>query len=281
MLTDNSYGKSGIRLVKVTRKPNRHELVDLTIAVRLEGEFAAAHVSGDNARVLPTDTMKNTVYALAADHALDSAESFGLHLAAHFLAGGSDVSRVTVTLTEHLWEPLPVRGQPHPHSFRRVGPERRTAAVSAERGQTTVEAGTEGLLLLKSAGSAFSGFRRDPLTTLSETRDRIFATSVAASWRYTETDINYRLLRAAVRETLLETFAEHASESVQHTLNAIGEAVLSRHPEVAKIRLSLPNKHHLPVDLRPFGLQNRNEVFVATEEPYGLIEGTLTRGPKS
>ena len=277
MLSDNSYGKSGIRLVKVTRKPNRHELVDLTIAVRLEGEFAAAHVSGDNARVLPTDTMKNTVYALAADHALDSAESFGLDLAAHFLAGGGDVSRVTVILTEHLWEPLAVRGQPHPHSFRRVGPERRTAAISDGRGQTTVEAGIEGLLVLKSAGSAFSGFRRDPLTTLAETRDRIFATSVAASWRYIETGISYRLLRAAVRETLLETFAEHASESVQHTLNAMGEAVLVRHPEVAEIRLSLPNKHHLPVDLRPFGLENRNEIFVATEEPYGLIEGTLRR----
>ena len=280
MLTNNSYGKSGIRLVKVTRKPNRHEIVDLTIAVRLEGEFAAAHVSGDNARVLPTDTMKNTVYALAADHALDSAESFGLDLAAHFLAGGSDVSRVTVTLTEHLWEPLAVRGQPHPSSFRRVGPEQRTAAISARRGETTVEAGIEGLLVLKSAGSAFSGFRRDPLTTLAETRDRIFATSVAASWRYIETGISYRLLRTAVRETLLETFAEHTSESVQHTLNAIGEAVLARHPEVVEIRLSLPNKHHLPVDLRPFGLENRNEIFVATEEPHGLIEGTLKRSAK-
>src|SRR5262245_52155860 len=159
MLAENSYGKSGIRLVKVTRKPNRHELVDLTVAVRLEGEFSAAHVSGDNSRVLPTDTMKNTVYALAADHAMASAESFGLDLAAHFLAGGRDVSRVTVTLTEHLWEPLAVSGQPHPYSFRRIGPERRTAAISASRKETRVEAGIEGLLVLKSAGSAFSGFR--------------------------------------------------------------------------------------------------------------------------
>ena len=277
MLAENSYGKSGIRLVKVTRKPNRHELVDLTVAVRFEGEFGAAHVSGDNARVLPTDTMKNTVYALAAGHALDSAESFGLDLAAHFLAGGSDLSRVTVTLTEHLWEPIAVGGQPHPHSFRRVGPERRTAAISAQRGQATVEAGIEGLLILKSAGSAFSGFRRDAFTTLPETRDRIFATSVAASWRYIGSDINYRLLRAAIRETLLETFAGHASESVQHTLHGMGEAVLARHPEVGEIRLSLPNKHHLPVDLRPFGLENRNEIFVATEEPFGLIEATLRR----
>jgi urate oxidase len=280
MLSDNSYGKSGIRLVKVTRRPDRHELVDLTIAVRFEGEFDAAHVSGDNARVLPTDTMKNTVYAIAADHALESAERFGLELAAHFLARGAEVSRVTVTLTEHLWEPLAVGGHPHPHSFRSVGPERRTASVSVSRGQTTVEAGIEGLLVLKSAGSAFSGFRRDPLTTLAETRDRIFATSVAASWRYAEADMNYRVLRAAVRGTLLETFAEHASESVQHTLHAMGEAVLARHSEVAEIRISLPNKHHLPVDLRPFGLENRNEIFVATEEPYGLIEGTLKRSAK-
>jgi urate oxidase len=277
MLAENSYGKSGIRLVKLVRRPDRHEIVDLTVAVRLAGDFEAAHVSGDNSRVLPTDTMKNTVYALAADHSMMPFETFGLDLVAHFLAGDGELASVTVDLEEHPWEPLAVRGRPHPHAFHRSGTEVRTARIRGTRGSTSVEAGLDGLVVLKSAASAFSGFRRDRLTTLPETRDRIFATSVTARWRYAETGINFGTLRGEIRQALLETFAGHASESVQHTVNAMGETVLERHAEVDEIRISLPNKHHLPVDLSPFGRENRNEIFVATEEPYGLIEATLRR----
>jgi urate oxidase len=280
MLAQNSYGKSGIRLVRVIRGRDRHRVIDLTVAVRLEGDFAAAHLEGDNREVLPTDTMKNTVYALAAGHAFDSIEAFGLDLASHFLEASSKAERVQISIREHSWEPIAADGRPHPHAFRRLGPERARATVTAARGHRSVEAGVEGLLLMKTADSAFSGFARDRYTTLAETRDRILATEVAASWRYTETDINWSGLRAAVRQTLVETFARHESESVQHTLHAMGEAVLARHPQVAEIRLSLPNKHHLPVNLTPFGLENKNEIFVATEEPYGLIEATLTRSAK-
>jgi urate oxidase len=279
MLAENSYGKSGIRLVKVVRRPERHEIVDLTVAISFEGDFAAAHVAGDNADVLPTDTMKNTVYALAKDHPLDAIESFGLDLAAHFLSGNPRVSRVTVTLALHPWDPLIVGQRPHPHAFVRAGSEVRTAAVTRTHEGEMVQAGLEGLLILKSARSAFSGFRRDRYTTLTETRDRIFATSVSARWRYLGKDLDFRAVGLGVRQALLETFAQHESESVQHTLHAMGEAALARHPEVAEIQLSLPNKHHLPVDLSPFGLENGNEIFIATEEPYGLIEATLVRSP--
>ena len=277
MLGANSYGKSGIRLVKLLRPGDLHEIVDLTVAVQFEGDFAAAHVDGDNANVLPTDTMKNTVYALAKNHPIGSPEAFGLDVSAHFLGASPQVSRVSVTLTQHPWERLAVRERPHPHAFRRAGSETRTALVSRTPEAATVEAGLEGLVVLKSGESAFSGFRRDRYTTLPETRDRIFATSITAGWRYASAEADFRLLHRGVRQALLETFAEHASESVQHTLSAMGEAVLERHPEVLEVRLSLPNRHHLPVDLSPFGLQNSNEIFVATEEPYGLIEATLKR----
>jgi urate oxidase len=277
VLGANSYGKSGIRLVKLLRRGDLHEIVDLTVAVRFEGDFAAAHVQGDNANVLPTDTMKNTVYALAKNHPIGSPEAFGLDVSAHFLGASPQVSRVSVTLAEHPWERLAVRERPHPHAFRRAGSETRTALVSRTREAAAVEAGLEDLIVLKSGRSAFSGFCRDPYTTLRETRDRIFATSIAACWRYASVEADFRLLHRGVRQALLETFAEHSSESVQHTLSAMGEAVLERHPEVLEIRLSLPNKHHLPVDLSPFGLANANDVFVATEEPYGLIEATLKR----
>jgi len=277
MLAENSYGKSGIRLVRVVRGRDRHQIIDLTVAVRLEGDFAAAHMHGDNRDVLPTDTMKNTVYALAAGHAIASIEAFGLDLASHFLDASPKAERVQISIWEHPWEPIVANGRPHPRAFRRVGPARGRATVTASRGRRSVEAGLEGLLLMKTADSAFSGFARDRYTTLAETRDRIFATEVTASWRYTETDIDWSRLRSAIEQTLVETFARHESESVQHTLHEMGEAVLAKHPQVAEIRLSLPNKHHLPVNLTPFGLENKNDVFVATEEPYGLIEAVLKR----
>lgn len=277
MLAENRYGKSGIRVVKLLRHPDRHEIRDLTAAVELEGSFAAAHERGDNANVLPTDTMKNTVYALAAEHPLDSIESFGLALSKHFLDGAAAPRRVRICLVQHPWERIETAGRPHPHAFLRSGREVRLAEVTRTRDDVAVEAGIEGLTVLKSAGSAFAGFLRDRFTTLPEASDRIFATSVSARWRYSQPDLAWELLARAVRQALLDTFAGHDSASVQHTLHAMGEAVLERHPEVSEVRLTLPNKHHIPVDLTRFGLENRNEIFVATEEPYGKIEATLRR----
>lgn len=281
MLGANSYGKSGIRLVKVTRRPDRHDLKDLTVAVRLEGDFERAHSEGDNSAVLPTDTMKNTVYALAAESSLEEVESFGLVLARHFVESHAPVSRARIEISEHLWERLEVSGRPHRHSFRRAGDETRLARVALDRGGTpSVEAGLENLMILKTAQSGFAGFPRDRYTTLKETGDRILATALSAVWSYDEPEASFNLLWKAIRQTLLETFADHDSKSVQHTLSAMGEAVLERHHEVRQIRLTMPNKHHLPVDLAPFGLANENAIFVATEEPYGLIEAALER-PRS
>jgi urate oxidase len=279
MLSDNSYGKSGIHLVKVTRRDGRHEIKDLMVAVRFEGDFVAAHLAGDNSAVLPTDTMKNTVYALAKDHPVDDIESFGLHLAEHFLTNNADLSQVVIELSERPWDRLMIDGAPHPHAFARLREEKATARVTRDSSGPAVESGLEDLQILKSAHSAFSGFRRDRYTTLQETEDRLLATAVKAVWRYARPDLPFARLRDSIRAVLLETFAEHKSSSVQHTLYGMGEAVLARHPEVSEIRLTLPNRHHLLVDLSPFDLENRNEIFVATEEPYGLIEATLTRSP--
>jgi urate oxidase len=277
MLADNSYGKSGIRLVKILRREERHDIRDLTVAVRLEGDFEAAHVAGDNSAVLPTDTMKNTVYALAKDHFDRDIESFGLFLTEHFVTRDPNVSRARVEISERPWERLTADGRPHPHAFSRPGGERRVARVMRTRQGALVEAGLEDLTLAKSTQSAFSGFRRDGYTTLKETEDRLLATAVKASWTYTGAPADFDRAFQGIRGTMLETFAAHDSASVQHTLYAMGEAVLEHHAEVLEVRLSLPNKHHIPVVLSAFGLENRNEIFVATEEPFGLIEATIRR----
>lgn len=277
MLAETNYGKSGIRLVKVERNGDRHTIHDLTVAIRLEGAFVEAHVLGDNSAVLPTDTMKNAVYALARQHPIDSIESFAIVLSAHFLSESPAATASRVEISQHPWERLPMGSGGHPHAFRRPGGESRTTRVERTPESLVIRSGIEGLTILKSARSAFKGFFKNRYTTLRETDDRILATSVAAVWRYGSGDVSYSLLARAVRATLLETFADHASASVQHTLHEMGEAVLARHPEVDEIRLSMPNLHHIPVDLTPFGEANPNEVFVATEEPYGLIEATLRR----
>jgi urate oxidase len=249
----------------------------MTVAVALEGEFDAVHTLGDNAGVIATDTMKNTVYAFAAQQPVHPPESFGLALAGHFLERNPRLTRVRVDITDHPWGRVPNGGREHPHAFVRSGPETRTAAIQAHRRRTTVGAGISDLLVLKTADSAFAGFPRDEFTTLADTRDRLMATSLTATWRYRDPDIEFTLAWRAVRATLLDVFAEHKSESVQHTLYAMGQAVLDTLQDVNAIRLVMPNKHHLPVDLSRFGLENRNEIFVPTDEPHGIIEATLVR----
>jgi urate oxidase len=277
MLADAAYGKSQIRLVQVRRNGNRHTLDDLTVSVRFEGDFDASYSAGDNSGVLPTDTMKNTVYALAAVEPVGEPEAFGLRLAAHFLARNDRLTRVRIDLSKHPWGRIAIGGIDHGQSFMRQGPDVRTATVQAERDKTRVGAGVADLMILKTSHSAFTGFPRDEYTTLPDAKDRLLATSLTATWHYTDTDCQFGSLWQLTRQSLLEVFAEHDSESVQHTLHAMGAAVLERVADISAIRLVMPNKHHLPVDLEPFGLENRNEIFVATSEPYGLIEATVSR----
>jgi urate oxidase len=277
MLRDTAYGKSRVRLVQLTRRTDRHELCDLTVAIRFQGDYDASYTAGDNSAVLPTDTMKNTVYALAAAERVRDAESFGLRLARHFIDRNPRLERVRIDLTEHAWGRVANAGREYGQAFVRQGPDTRTAAIEADRRQTTVDAGVADLVILKSADSAFAGFPRDEFTTLPETQDRLFATSLTATWRYRDTEVSFDTAWQAARRTLLETFAEHRSASVQHTLHAMGQAVIDHVEDVASIHLVMPNKHHLPVDLSRFGLENRNEIFVPTDEPHGLIEGTVTR----
>ena len=269
MLTWNRYGKSRIRLVTVDRTRDAHRLVDLTIDVQLEGAFERVYTEGDNAACLPTDTMKNTVYAFARRHPIDAVEMFLLRLADHFSAKPG-VSRARLSATEQPWRRL------SDHAFEHASAEQWTSVVTRSGGDIDVASGLSNLVLLKTTDSAFSGFPRDAYTTLPDTRDRILATAVTATWRYRAGTADFAQ-RDRIRGALVEAFAAHESESVQHTLDAMGRAALAAATDVVDITLSLPNRHHLLVDLSLFGLDNPNEVFVATDQPFGLIEATISR----
>jgi urate oxidase len=276
-LTEQRYGKSRIRVMKVARRGDRHELRDMTVDVRLRGDYDPAFVVGDNSLVLPTDTMKNTVYALARERAFDDIETFALALSSHFLDGQEVVSEACIEIAEGLWKRLTVGEKPQGQAFCRSGDEERTTVVRRTRAGVSLESGLRNILVLKSGHSAFGGFPRDKYTTLADTDDRILATSLTASWRYRDEALPFGVLWQGIRQSLLESFAQHDSLSVQHTLYAMAEAVIENHEAVVEVRLSMPNRHHLLVDLSPFGLDNPNVVFMPTTEPYGLIEATVRR----
>ena len=271
----NRYGKSRIRLVKVRRSRDPHEIVDLTVDVQLEGAFEAVFVDGDNRPCLATDTMKNTVYALARQDPIDHVESFAIRLADHFL-GKPAVSRVRISAMEQPWGRLSAAGQPHPHAFVQAGAEHWTCVVTRDRQAIDIVSGLANLVVLKTTDSGFSGFPRDEFTTLPDADDRVLATEVTASWLYRPGATDFSA-RDTIREALLDTFAAHDSRSVQHTMYAMAEAALAASSTIVEITLAMPNRHHLLVNLEPFGLDNPNVVFVATDRPFGLIEATVRR----
>ncbi|HKV89455.1 MAG TPA: urate oxidase [Candidatus Dormibacteraeota bacterium] len=276
VLGDNQYGKAETRVVRVTRAAGRHEIKDLNVSISLSGDFAASHLTGDNSNVIPTDTQKNTVFAFAKEP-IGDIEDFGLRLARHFVGEYASVYRARVTIEEYAWSPIEAGGRLLPDAYVRGAAEKRTATITCTDDAGWVVGGLGDLVVLKSAGSEFWGFPRDRYTTLPETRDRILATAVTARWRYTGVRHEWSASFEAARRAMLEAFATHHSLALQQTLYAMGHAVLAGQPEVAEIRLSMPNKHHIAVDLAPFGLANDNEVFFAADRPYGLIEGTVIR----
>jgi len=276
-LQHNAYGKSRVRLSKVTRLKDRHDLKEICINIQLEGEFDSAYTRGDNSQVVATDSMKNTVYALAADHPLTDIESFGKSLANHFLGTYKQVTECSVDLYEELWQRIAVNGKPHPYAFFGAGDEKHKAAVRATRQAVVVESAVEGLKLVKTTDSEFWGFIRDQYTTLPEVKDRIFGTSVSARWLYRKENPDFQACYEAVRKVILKVFATHRSLGVQHTMHEIGQAALADCNELSEIRITMPNEHRIPFNLQPFGLENRNEIFVTTDEPYGLISATIKR----
>jgi urate oxidase len=271
----NAYGKQHVRIMQVTRYADRHDVKELTLGIRLEGDFETAHTQGDNNQVLPTDTMKNTVYALAKQKRIESPEEFGLRLADHFLMNQQQVSRTRIEASETLWTRFAFGKKPHPHTFTRSGDERHSARVVASRQEKIVEAGIKGLVVLKTTDSAFEGFLRDQFTTLKEDRNRILATMIRAAWIYRADKVEFESTWRGVRQALLETFAGHDSKSLQQTLYAMGEAVLKKFPAIREIHLSLPNQHYNLVDLSPFTMDNPKEIFLPIDEPHGLIEATI------
>ncbi|WP_161880599.1 factor-independent urate hydroxylase [Deinococcus alpinitundrae] len=273
---DNNYGKADVRLFKVFRAQPRHEIKDVWVRVAMRGDFDAAHVSGDNTGLLATDTVRNTIYGLAVDGLTSSVEAFGKHLIRHFVNQGPKVESATAYFTEHQWGRMHANGAEHNHSFVRQMPKH-TAVVEGDGETFTVTSGIEELFILKTTQSGWEGYHKEEFTTLPETNDRILATVVSSKWEYQVDECDYDDVWQRVYTSLLDTFTDHYSHSMQATLYKIGETVLTRCPEISRIYFSFPNRHHIQYNTERHGVQNPKSVFHADAEPYGQIEGWVER----
>jgi len=281
-LAENRYGKSRVRLMRVTKHEDHHDLDEWTVQVLLRGDFETAHTVGDNSQILPTDTMKNTVYSIARNSKATSMEDYAKELVDFLLGRNPQVRVAEVVVESVLWKRMTVEGKPFPTAFMRGSEERQIATVSrAQGGAFEITSGLDNLTVLKSANSGFVGYIKDSLTTLPETTDRIFATALKATWSYTDEaigeGIDFDKVRGHLRETMISAFAKHDSLSVQQTLYAMAEAALGHTEIIDEVYMLMPNKHCLLVNLAPFGQTNPNHIFVPTDEPHGTIEATVRR----
>ena len=277
ILGKNQYGKAENRLVRIYRDAPRHEIHDINVSTCLRGDFSAAHLTGDQSDVLPTDTQKQTAYAYAKEKGLQSIENYGLALARHFVHDVGPVEGARIEIDEYAWERAVVGGTEHEHTWIRKGQEVRTAAVTVDGDGEWVVGGLKDMTILKSTGSEFAGFLEDEYTILEPTHDRVMATSLIAQWRFTTTDLDWDQVYSGIKGHLVEQFATVQSLALQQTLYEMGAAVLRAYPDIAEVRLAAPNKHHFVYDLSPFDLENNKEVFHADDRPYGLIQATVTR----
>ena len=276
-LVSQRYGKSRVRLLKVLRDGDIHTVKELTARVLLEGAFDRSFTAADNASVVATDTMKNTLHVLAHDELGIENEPFARRVAAHFLDKYAHVERVTIELDERVWTRLAVRGAAHPHCFAHSQVGRPFTRVVASRDATEHESGVKDLTILKSSGSGFEAFHRDEFTTLPETRDRILATSARIWWRWGREPASYRAATDTIVDAVLVPFVQGYSPSVQATLYEMAGAALAACADIDRITLRMPNLHCLLVDLTPFGRTNQQQLFVPTDEPHGYIEATVSR----
>ncbi|HUB53049.1 MAG TPA: urate oxidase [Terracidiphilus sp.] len=278
-LGENRYGKSRVRLSRITRKGDMHYFDEWTVRVLLEGDFESSFTEADNSKVLPTDTMKNTVYSIARGSKAATIEEFAVELGEYLLANNPQVSGVLVEIEQKPWERMIAGGKHQTTTFRLCGPEVQTVRAVRDRDHEhwSIRSGVDGLTILKTTKSAFTGYIKDKLTTLKPATDRILGTSATITWDYSTPAADYSAVRERIVETLLKTFADHDSLSVQHTLYDMGKAALDAAPEIERIHLTMPNLHHLLADLSPFGQDNPNHIFVPIDEPHGFIEATIER----
>ncbi|EFN58834.1 hypothetical protein CHLNCDRAFT_20118 [Chlorella variabilis] len=269
----HQHGKSRVRVARVWRQGSVHHFVEYNVYSMLESDMAHAYYTESNRGMTSTDTQKNAVYYVAKQFASPcSPEEFGVALAKHFVQNYPLVWKSKVMVEMMPWKRLDLGGQPHDHGYTALGEELRTAYVTHDnQGKTEV---------LKTTQSGYVGFLHDKFTTLPDVTDRIVATSVTATWKYSRAPPCYNAAFDAVRQAFCSAFFGPVkggvySPSVQYTLYRMAQGAIAKVSEVDSVFLNMPNLHFLPV--APVTSRFDDDVYVATSEPHGNIEAVVTR----
>jgi urate oxidase len=276
-LLNSTYGKGRVRVMRLSGEGQNREVRELTVLAMLAGDIAQAYTQADNSTTVSTDTIKNVVNVVAREELEAGPEAFCRAVAKRLLNSYPGMMNATVSAREVRWNRLTVDGTPHPHAFTLDGNGQGTAEVVMDRDGDRVTSGLSGFTFLKATASGWSNYIKDRYTTLPETEDRILATSMEASWRWSRDPADFAAGNARVLDALMRVFTMTYSYSAQDSLYRMGSAAIEAVPELENISIACPNKHYVPINLGPFGLDNSNRVFTATDEPHGQIECTVGR----
>jgi urate oxidase len=276
LIHSSSYGESQLRLLRIVRRGDRDDPQDLTVALRFEGDFAAAFREGNATGVLPGETLKNLVYKVAREGRHPAIETLGLALCSRILREHAQVGRVRVDISEQPWARVDAGGKAQGQAFTPVAQERRTTAIVSNGTRTSVTSGIQDLALMRTSGLAPARNAVEADDGAADGLQRLLMASLSLTWSYTEGDIAFAPYRQGVRAAVVETFAWHASRSVQHTLYAIGDVILASYQDISAVTLALKERPYRPADLLELSL-DADALFVAYDEPVGIVELTVER----
>ncbi|KAM4721979.1 uricase-like [Rhinophrynus dorsalis] len=282
------YGKNMVKVLQIRRNGKQHFIKEIEASVELTLKSKKDYLKGDNSDIIPTDTIKNTVYALTKIKGIKTIEEFAMEIANHFLTSFKHVTESKVYIQEAPWRRMEKNGMKHVHAFI-YSPEgvHFCELEQKQGGQPVIYSGIKELRILKTTQSGFEGFIKDRFTTLPEVKDRCFSTIVDCKWKYsTSKVVDFDSIWQTIKDIILDTFAGpydkgEYSPSVQKTLYDIQVRSLSKVPEIEEIEIILPNKHYFTIDMSKMGLTNQDEVLLPSDVPYGNITGTVRRKPSS
>lgn len=277
LIGGSTHGESRVRMLRLVRRGDRHDPRDLTVSLRFEGDFAAAFRDGRSGSVVPGETLKNLVHTSARQHATGEIECFGLELCRRMLEGHPQITRVRAEIAEQPWLRMEAGGKAQGQSFILAGPEQRTAAITSNGTQVAVVSGIDNLTVMRTAGFAPHRSRATSDDDVDDGLPPIVVGALSVRWTYSTPDVTFGAYRQGVRAAVIETVALHASRSVQHTLYAIGDVLLASYPEISVVSLAMHERPYRPADLFHANVENPDELFVAVEEPVGVVEVTLER----
>lgn len=272
-----THGESRVRMLRLVRRGDRHDPHDLSVSLRFEGDFAAAFTDGRTAGIVPGEAIKSLIHACARQHRIDQIETFGLDLCQRLLDAHRQITRVRAEITEQPWSRIEVGGKAQGQAFLLGGPEQRGAAITSNGTQIAVVSSIENLTLMRSAGFVPQPVKPSTDAPVDEGLAPLVVGTLSVRWTYSSPDVTFAAYRQSLRSAVLETMAVHASRSIQYTLYAIGDVLLASYPEISVVTLAMHERPYRAADLFHAHVENPNELFVAIEEPIGIVEVTLER----